>query len=154
MRNSVFFGENWIFALGKALGFLLAGASLLFLLLYFGGSGRGEDAPETELTAYAAAVSTPSEDGIFGNVTIASEDRVSLGLAKLLVNGAPQGDFSQGELTVRVYPDDFLEIDGTAYRRRLQFQVTACSTSIDPADLTIFVVCQGDRQAIGTVKFH
>ena len=154
MRTSAFFGENWIFGLGKVPGFLLASVGVLFLLLYFDGHARREDAPAVEPAVYAATASTPSEQGVFGNITIASEERVSLGQAKLLINGAPQGDFSRGELTVRVYPDDFLEIDGTAYQRRLQFQITAFSAAIDPSDLAASIVCQGDRQELGTVKFH
>lgn len=91
--------------------------------------------------------------GLFGNICVETEGRVSAEKALLLVNGLSAGDFSQGQLTVRVYPGDLLSLDGSAYQRRLRFTVTVLSSGIDSAYLPDTAITDGGVTDWGVIVF-
>lgn len=153
MRQDNYVGIQWIYIMGRILPFLV-----LIFVLFWGilqaAPGSPQSSSTEEPVVYASNVGTRQvNSGIFGNVTIASQDRVSLALAVLYINGENCGDFSQGECTVRVYPQDVVTVDASAYQRELRFSITAISESINTSSLTKEVVCNGDARDFGRIEF-
>ena len=137
--------------LGRGISFFAIIAALVFGLLQ-AERLRPVHAPETEI--YAVPVSARQrESGIFGNISIRSQDGVSLEQAFLIINGETCGDFATGELTVRVYPEDVLCIDASAYQRELRFSIQEASPSISRDLLAEEICCHGDQQEFGMVEF-
>ena len=139
MEHQDYVGIRWIYAVGKMLPFLV----LLFALVW----GMLQLDPDGKRSG------SQTDSGIFGNVTIASQDHVSLAMAILYINGENCGDFSQGERTVRVYPQDVLTVDASAYQRELCFSSLSMSESIDASQLATDVICNGDSQVFGRIEF-
>ncbi|MDO4733092.1 MAG: hypothetical protein Q4B50_06220, partial [Bacillota bacterium] len=124
MREEKYTAIKWICGMGRlfSLLFLLSAFALGVsqLNIFLGLSGE-EEAPKA---VFAAALSSRQLDrGLFGNIRIESQEQVSLSRAFLLINGEQCGDFSQGQLSVRVYPGDVLRVDASAYLRELYFSI-------------------------------
>ena len=153
MERQDYVGIRWIYAVGKMLPFLVLLFALVWGMLQLDPDGK-RSGLEEEPTVYASTVGTRQTDsGIFGNVTIASQDHVSLAMAIPYINGENCGDFSQGERTVRVYPQDVLTVDASAYQRELCFSILSMSESIDASQLATDVICNGDSQVFGRIEF-
>lgn len=154
MKEQDYAGIKWISAIGSILSFFAVAACLLFsfvqLELYSPFSADESLPPEI----YVSAVSSrQTESGLFGNITIESQEQVSLAMAVLFINGERCGDFSQGSLTVRVYPEDVLTVDASAYRRELSFFIVEASPSIRAELLLNPLCCNGDTQEFGKIQF-
>jgi hypothetical protein len=100
----------------------------------------------------AAQVRT-QDNSLFGNIKISVEDELSLAYAQVLINGIDSGDFTDGELLVRVYPGDIVSIDGSAYQRELRFNITAISSNITQDYLQTIVYTQGNIVDAGIIVF-
>ena len=107
--------------------------------------------PESGETEPAASVAArPADQGTeFANIVIASENKVSLDRAFLLVNGEVKGSFVSGELLVRVYDGDILALDCRAYGRELHFTVDALSSSVDERYLPAAFSCRQEVSVFG-----
>ncbi len=99
------------------------------------------------------AVVTADEESLFGNIRISS-DGVSLEQAYLLINDQRSGNFGDGELVVRVYEGDTVEIDGSAYKRQLDFSISAVSSNIDSDYWSKVVQTNGNIVKIALIKFR
>ena len=125
----------------------------------------------TVVLAYAACLLSPDRDGetlqplsrevavsheegsLFGNVLLAAENGLSLAEASVLINGEVVGNMRAGSLLVRVYPGDVIAIDGSAYKRRLGFTVSAVSANIDGSFLSGAVWTDGTVADVGIAVF-
>ena len=67
---------------------------------------------------------------MFGTVRLEPAGKTSLPKAKILVNGIEMGDFALGEVLIRVYENDIVKINVTAYGRDLTFYITRCSANL------------------------
>ena len=154
MAQQDYAGIKWIMSMGRILSILAALSAAVFALLRLGVLGpTGENAAPTE-AVYASTVSTRQYDSnLFGNITISSQEQLSLAKAVLSINGENCGDFSQGEVTVRVYPDDVLAVDASAYQRELSFYIVQVSPSIRRELLQENLYCCGDIREFGKIEF-
>ena len=108
-----------------------------------------------DLTVFDTAVPVQQMDsGIFGNICFSSSDGISLAKAQLLVNGAVTGNFADGELIIRVYPGDIIDIDASAYKRQVVFTVDVISSNIDKGILPKMIKTNGDVVQVGIIRFE
>ncbi|MBQ6536276.1 MAG: hypothetical protein IJI40_05815 [Firmicutes bacterium] len=98
----------------------------------------------------AAARPIDGEAG-FANLTLSSEDGVSLEQAYLLINGERAGSFAHGTLQVRVYDGDLLAVDCRAYDRELCFTVDEMSASVEERYLPRRFSCRGEAAVWGFI---
>ena len=111
------------------------------------------ESEETDPTA-AVAARPIDQKTAFANVVVASENKVSLDRAYLLVNGEVRGSFASGELLVRVYDGDILALDCRAYGRVLRFTVEALSSSVDESYLSSSFSCREEVAVFGFAVIH
>lgn len=90
---------------------------------------------------------------LFGNLRLETEGGLSLALATLAINGVNAGNFGAGSIIVRVYEGDVLTIDGDAYKRSLQFYISAVSSNIDSSLLPQSVTTDGDITKLPAISF-
>lgn len=90
----------------------------------------------------------------FGKLYISTDDDLQLGSAYVLINGERAGNFANGDVTVRVYPGDVVELDGSRYQRSIHFSVQALSSSIDSSYLFAAPTTQSDIVRAGIIVFH
>lgn len=107
-----------------------------------------EEPPQPVLSASVRPYDT--EAG-FANLTLSSEDRVSLEQAWLLINGERAGSFAKGALQVRVYDGDLLAVDCRAYDRELCFTVEEMSASVEERYLPRRFSCRGEAAVWGFI---
>ncbi|MEG1500350.1 MAG: hypothetical protein RR396_00155 [Clostridiales bacterium] len=145
----------------KRLGYffiILAVLSLFLIILaqgtyYFGLVGPFSAGIKEESIPDAMPVQR-DDTGLFGNILLETEDKVSLPKAYLLINGQKAGDLAQGELLTRVYPNDYLLIDASAYGRDLQFYLKNPSSNLKTDDLPAIITMDNNGKAvIGAMKF-
>jgi len=147
--------EKWLRKTEKVIAVLLLLDALAWLCLTLLPAGPFAVRDTNQVTkVFESAVTARSDSGgLFGNISVETEDRVSAAAATLLINGEAAGDFGEGALTVRVYPGDLLSVDGSAYQRRILFRVTAISSGIDSAYLPETIVTEGGVADWGVVVF-
>lgn len=128
---------------------LLVVVGLVVLILAQVGLYRGRIQPvnswygeeyRAEVQAVAAFVDEP-----YGVVTWELVDYSRLELAEIWRNGRPVAEFSQAEVTFRVYEGDVLSLNATAYQRPVRVRLKKLSAGIDSAFLL------GDAEACGEV---
>ena len=107
--------------------------------------------PELPQPVLAVAARPYDPEAGFANLTLSSEDRVSLEQAYLLINGETAGSFAQGVLRVRVYDGDLLAVDCRAYDRELDFTVDEMSASVEERYLPQRFSCRGEAAVWGFV---
>ncbi|GAW91007.1 hypothetical protein [Calderihabitans maritimus] len=90
----------------------------------------------------------------FATVTLRLENYSTLQKAILLVNGEKVADFRDKQVTVRVFPGDFLEIDGSFYTLPLRFKVVATSSNIARPSVGQVIEVQGGVAKVGKVIFR
>ena len=113
----------------------------------------GEDQP-SGVSILEPAVDVRNEDSsLFGNVQIIVTDGWSLEYACVLVNGVPTTNFAKGEALVRVYPGDVISIDGSAYKRKIDFQIEAISSNIDKSYVSQKITTDGSIVDMGIIVF-
>ena len=147
--------EKWLRKTQKIITLLLLLDLLAWAGLHLlpGASLLPRDGGENPQIFDSAVTVRADSGGLFGNICVETEGRVSAAKALLLVNGLSAGDFSQGLLTVRVYPGDLLALDGSAYQRRMRFTITTLSSGIDSAYLPDTVVTDGGVTDWGVIVF-
>ena len=90
---------------------------------------------------------------LFGNIELITENNLSLAYALVLINNEPIADFANGEVLIRVYPEDSITIDGSAYKKELSFELTAISSNIDKSYLKTMITTNGNSVDAGTIVF-
>lgn len=146
----------WLKKVQKVL-LLLLFADMVALVYYnvlplYGVADR--DSYDTDLIVFDTAVPVQQIDnGLFGNISVSSSDGISLAKAQLLINGVVMGNFADGEVIVRVYPGDIIDIDGSAYKRQVSFMVNVISSNIDDNILPKEIKTNGDVVQVGIISF-
>ena len=90
---------------------------------------------------------------LFRSLTIELKDFSSLSKAKLMINGQETTDFRDKKITIKVYPDDIISIDGSYYNRTLEFEVSEASPNIFYPTLHQVVKTNSTVESFGKVKF-
>ncbi len=134
---------------------ILLFALLIILIIFIAVTFLPKSNPsETNVSILDPTAAVRGEDNsLFGNIRIKTEDSLSLAYAHVLVDGADYGDLGEAELLLRVYPGDIISIDGSAYQKELQFQVTAISSNIDSEFLQTTVYSKGNIVEVGIIVF-
>ena len=147
--------EKWLRKTEKMITVLLLLDALAWacLTLLPGDPFALQDTAEVTEIFESSVTARSDSGGLFGNISVETEDQVSVAAAKLLSNGEAAGNFSEGVLTVRVYPGDVLAIDGSAYQRRILFRLTAISSGIDSSYLPETLLTEGGVADWGVVVF-
>ena len=111
------------------------------------------DVGSSDLPQPVLAVAARPIDGEagFANLTLSSEDGVSLEQAYLLINGERAGSFARGTLQVRVYDGDLLAVDCRAYDRELDFTVDEMSASVEERYMPRRFSCRGEAAVWGFI---
>lgn len=120
--------------------------------LYLSWAERLEGEPYQEWSQGSARV-MEAESLIFAYVTIELEDYSSLAKANLLINGKQVTDFRNKKVIVKVYPGDVIELDGSFYRRPVDFKVVRTSPNILEPALNHKVQTCANVVLLGKVKF-
>jgi len=128
---------------------MLASDSMRFYLSW---AERLEGQPFPEWSNPTARV-LDTESEIFAHLTIELKDFSSLAKAKILINGEEVADFRQKKVTLKVYPDDIIAVDGTFYHRPLEFFISEISPNISTPRLNQTVRTESTVETIGQVKF-
>lgn len=132
--------------------FFLLIVLLIFISSYFLPQQGGENSNNVSILEPAADV-RGEDSSLFGNIRIKTADGLSLGSAKVLINGVDYGDLGKGELLLRVYPGDVISIDGSEYKKELEFLVSAISSNIDKDFLQMTIYTNGDSVEVGIIVF-
>lgn len=119
---------------------------------YLSWSERLEGEPIENWSGATARV-TDEDAKLFATMTIELKDFTSLAKAKLLINGEEVADFRKKQITVRVYPEDVIEIDGSFYNRHLNFEVIKISSNILQPLAHQKIQTNRNIAKIGKVKF-
>jgi hypothetical protein len=93
------------------------------------------------------------KNGLFGNIHIYTENQVSLSEAYVEVNGIRAGNFAKGNLLLRVYDGDTVNINTTAYKRELVFYISLISANIDSDSIKKELLVNGENIQAGVIKF-
>ncbi|MGI6684842.1 MAG: hypothetical protein ACOX47_05030 [Bacillota bacterium] len=128
---------------------MLTSDSMRFYLSF---AERLEGQPFQEWSNPTARV-LDTESSIFAHLTVELKDFSSLSKAKLLVNGEEIADFRNKKITVKVYPDDIISIDGTFYNRPLAFEISEISPNISWPVLHQIIETKSTVEHLGQVKF-
>lgn len=108
----------------------------------------------SNISLFNTAIQVDNQSGeIFGNILLSTDNDLSLEYAKVLINGIPRTDFSDGEVLIRVYPGDIVSIDGSAYQRELSFALEAISSNIDSTYLKTTINTKGNSVDAGIIVF-
>jgi len=119
---------------------------------YLSWSERLEGQPFQEWSNPSARV-LDKESALFAHLTIELKDFSSLSKAKLLINGQETSDFRDKKITVKVYPDDVISIDGSFYNRPLEFKVSEASPNISNPTPNQIIKTNSTVESFGKVKF-
>lgn len=147
--------EKWLKTVQKVIvALLIADAAIWAALTLLPGQPLAAPGGEAEAQVYESVISSNSDAaGLFGNITVETEGRVSAAAACLLINGVPSGDFREGIVTARVYPGAVLAVDATAYQRPIAFYITAMSSGLDGDYLRAVVIARAEVAELGSVVF-
>lgn len=127
---------------------LLTNDSMRFYLSW---AERLEGEPFGEWVSSSARV-MDSQSELFANLTVELQDFSSLAKAGLLINGEKAADFRLKQVTVKVFPGDTIEIDGSFYSRPLTFKVVQASSHLSQPCLHQLVQTDSNRVFLGKVK--
>ncbi|ATW24097.1 hypothetical protein [Candidatus Formimonas warabiya] len=119
---------------------------------YLSWAERLEGQPLQEWSNPSARV-MESESTVFAYLTVELADFSSLAKARILINGTEVADFRNKQVTIKVYPDDLIEIDGSFYDRRLKFEIIGVSDSIGEPTLHQVIQTYRSVTSLGKVKF-
>ena len=148
--------EEFLTAVQQVIVGLLLTAVALFIIASDTSDNYTDNSRINQVSVEHVAPAFAAEDYMaqqFANIRISTHDRVSLAMAYLLVNGEQYGDFSQGEIIVRVYPGDVLSVDCRAYSPQIYFYIDPVSASLDHNYLQKQVCCVGDIVRLGVAVF-
>jgi len=120
--------------------------------LYLSWAERLEGEP-LQVWSESASRVTDSESGIFAHMTIELKGFSALAKADLLINGKKIADFRQKRVTVKIYPSDVIEVDGSFYARPLEFEVVNLSANVETPNLHQHVQTNSSTALVGKVKF-
>jgi hypothetical protein len=128
------------------------------LLLVFQVQIYGREAEENPLLPEASPLSEVlpvnySEERLFANICLEVLDCASLPLGYVLINGRRAGDFGQKEVTIRVYENDLVEIDSSAYQPSIRFGVKHCSVNLDQSGWSQDLRSREGKAVLGLIKF-
>jgi hypothetical protein len=101
----------------------------------------------------AVVPAAASNSGLYGSITLELAEYSRLEHAYVLINGVKAGDFSEPELTLRVFDGDVLEVDASAYNVPVRIRLQKASYGIDRERLFSEVQVCGERKEIGCVIF-
>ena len=103
---------------------------------------------------FTAELPTVREEyALFGNLELESAGGISLSKAVILINGQESGDFKDGDVLVRVYEDDVVTIDTSAYAREIEFGVSNYSRNIDIDKLNPTLISDNGKVDVGIISF-
>ncbi len=134
---------------------LVAAQSILStnsMSFYLSWAERLEGQPFQEWSNSSARV-MESESGLFAHMTIELKDYSSLAKAKLLINGQETADFRNKRVTVKIYPEDIISVDGSFYRRPLKFEIVEISSNIKEPSLHQNIETNDNVASFVQVKF-
>ena len=131
---------------------------VLGLLFFFQAQIYGREPEENPLLPEASPLTEVlpvnySDERLFANICLEVLDCASLPQGYVLINGRRAGDFSKKEVTVRVYEDDLVEIDTSAYQPGIRFGVKHCSVNLDQSDWPQDLFSQEGKAVLGWIKF-
>lgn len=119
---------------------------------YLSWSERLEGTPFQEWSNPSARV-LDGESDIFAHLTIELKDFSSLSKAKLLINDKETSDFRDKKITIKVYADDVISIDGSFYNRPLEFEISEASPNISDPKLHQVIRTESTIESFNQVKF-